>query len=170
MELATKLVRRPELDVALWLYTKTQPPQADWDAAIERIAFRFAPGAEQMLAHFRMVVITDGGAPNTMQRAQLGRLLRGVRHKVSVITPPAPSAVMRGIMTALAWINPSMVFFRPAQVREALQHTDLLPMASVLMAEFRALQAQMPQVKTLAQVESELRRIARRSQARPSLQ
>lgn len=157
MELATKLLRRPDLDVALWLYTKVPPPQADWDAAIARIAFRFAPGAELALAHFRMLIITDGGAPTTLQRAQLSRMLRGVRHKVSVITPPNPSAMMRGIMTALAWINPSMVFFRPAQVTDALNHADLLPLASLLMDEFAALQTQLPRVATLAQVAAQLR-------------
>lgn len=156
MQLATKLVRRPDVDVALWLHTKTQPPQADWEAAIARISFLFAPGAEVALAHFRMFIITDGGAPTTLQRAQLGRLLRGTRHKVSVVTPPHPNAMMRGIMTALAWINPSMAFFRPAQVTDALVHTDLLPLASVLMDEFAILQAQLPPVATLAQVASEL--------------
>lgn len=157
MELATTLVRCPEVDVALWLYTKAQPPQSDWDAAIARIAFLFAPGAEGALAHFRMLIITDGGAPNTLQRAQLSRLLRGIRHKVSVITPPDPTALMRGIMTALSWINPSMVFFRPAQARAALAHVDLLPMAPALMQAYVDLQAGLTPVATLALVADTLR-------------
>jgi arginyl-tRNA--protein-N-Asp/Glu arginylyltransferase len=116
----------------LVMHTKENPSDAEW---ADYCAF-----TAKNLPHFTStIIVTEGGAPNTMQRGQLNDLLEAnnFKQKVAVVTI---SRLARGIVTALSWYNPNIKAFSPTQIPAALDHVEF-PRAhhEGVMKEIRAL-------------------------------
>jgi hypothetical protein len=78
--------------------------------------------AYQPLEDQRILVASDGGAPNGTQRQQLIRLLNDARVPTAILTT---SWLMRGAGAAVSWFNPSLKVFGTAALQQALEHLQL---------------------------------------------
>ncbi len=99
-------------EVMLVAHTAKPPNEEEWNAYV---------GAVQVhdIEKLRSLVFTDGGAPNTAQRGQLNDALKG---KTSIGAVVSPSALVRGVVTALRWFNPKIKAFAPDQVDAAFAY------------------------------------------------
>jgi len=93
------------------------PTDEEWD--------RYCGWIPELFAHPNpgCLVLTDGGAPTGAQREQLRRRL-GRACWTAVITD---KALVRGVVTAIRWFNPTLCAFAPWEVREALKFLNVLP-------------------------------------------
>jgi hypothetical protein len=134
--------------VVLWLTSALDIPAAEFDecAAMTRKALR---DHAVRPADMRSLVITDGGAPNAKQRKALAALANDEPTKSSVITTVLSNPIKRGIATALSWTNPTMKFFRPEEMNEALRHIDLREARTTIWSEYAQLQKDAPRNATL---------------------
>lgn len=71
------------------------------------------------LGSLRILVYTDGGAPNAAQRSDLSSLLANRNIPIAVITT---SVIARAAGTALTWLNPGFRVFPPTEFDKALDH------------------------------------------------
>ncbi len=84
--------------------------------------------------------VTAGGGPTAGQRERLNGVTAGKSVRVSIVTP---SAVARGIVTALSWFNPAVRAFAPQRFPAALAHLALSThMQSVARARLASLRAE----------------------------
>jgi hypothetical protein len=150
MELAFALLPHGDLDVAICLHTAQPVPRHEWDALIAQLQGFMANGVDPQRA--RMLVVSDGGAPDARQRSQLGRLRGGQVIQTAVLVPGMNNPIKRGLMTALSWFNPHMAFFVPTQLTDALRHIGLMDAQPKLWATLLTLQRQLPPVRTLQRV------------------
>jgi hypothetical protein len=124
--LETRLIRVGDLEAQVWLATSSDPTAAEWTSGCRAAASRFH-ARKGDVSTFRTLVVTDGGAPNAVQRRELNLdALGATRHKVAVLTTILrTSAIKRGIATALTWINPEIHFFEPQGILGALDHLGI---------------------------------------------
>lgn len=75
-------------------------------------------------AHGVRTLVESGGnsGPNAKQRKALAEALQGVDIRSAILTD---SLVVRGIVTAIAWLNVSLKAFAPDQQREAADYLGL---------------------------------------------
>jgi hypothetical protein len=92
------------------------PSDEDWDGYVDFL--------REAIVGRRGLVITDGAGPNGRQREQLVALPQVTAAPFAVVTP---SAVARGIVTALGWLGQSIKAFSPARIDDALQHLEVPP-------------------------------------------
>jgi len=71
-----------------------------------------------------ILVVTDGGGPNAMQRKQIDEMPEARDLPVAVVTA---SLAARGIVTAISWFGKAIKAFAPHQVPEALGYLGLAP-------------------------------------------
>ncbi|HEX4513582.1 MAG TPA: hypothetical protein VGH87_24430 [Polyangiaceae bacterium] len=102
-------------DLGIALHTAKTPSQAEWAAWMESI--RAVPSAR-----LRVLALTDGGGPNTVQRSEFVKYLAGAKTRIAVVSD---ALVVRGIVTALSWFTNGIRIFVPEQFHEAVAHLDL---------------------------------------------
>jgi hypothetical protein len=69
------------------------------------------------------LAITDGGGPNTLQRADVNRVTKAnPQIRGAAVTN---SVMVRGIVTALSWMNSNVRAFSPDRLDAALVHLEL---------------------------------------------
>ncbi|HMA97517.1 MAG TPA: hypothetical protein VKP30_32755 [Polyangiaceae bacterium] len=85
---------------------------------------RYVGGADayQPLGDQRILVVSDGGAPNGTQRQQLIDLLQNARVPTAILTT---SWLMRGAGAAVRWFNPDLKVFGPQALQPALDYLQL---------------------------------------------
>src|SRR5688572_23544730 len=98
-ELSTCILEHNRLFVVLWLHTAADPPANEWDPIVS--ALLEARRARLVHASLtRLLVLTDGGAPNALQRTRFTRDFHdGLQCPVSVVTTSLSNPVKRGIAT-----------------------------------------------------------------------
>ncbi len=103
-----------EEDILVLCHTSAPPSDQEWEAWLAR---------EVRAEHKGLLIVTDGGAPNSRQRARVAEATssRGVRRPgVALLTD---SAFIRSVMTAFAWIlgqEHPMKAFPPTAIDEAV--------------------------------------------------
>src|SRR5687767_13691586 len=117
MQFGFSILKLSEMHLCLWLHPKEDPAQGEWLAAIRRMEAIKASGIP--VERMRNLVISDGGAPSTVQRKQLAAIWDGQHVKSAVLTTVLSNPIKRGVATAIAWINPQFGFYRPEQVNDA---------------------------------------------------
>lgn len=147
MELAFGLLKLEQLTLSVSLHTAQPVPQAEWDAALAQLR-KLTPGGLDP-QHTRMLVLSDGGAPDVSQRAQLAELWHHAEIKVAVMVPGAGRPEKRGVVTALMWVNPALGLFTPDLFHQAIEHLDLRPHEAPVWREVQRLQAQLPLLRTV---------------------
>jgi len=98
------------------VHSKQPPTEDEWS--------RYMGQADvyQPLEDQRILVVSDGGAPNGTQRQQLIDLLHDARVPTAILTS---SWLMRGAGAAVSWFNPSLRVFGPLALQQALEHLQL---------------------------------------------
>jgi hypothetical protein len=143
------IVQLGTLEVCLWLHTKRDPSQEAWDAAgeeLKKLKERVGGDIQRM----PMLVITDGGAPNARQRSQLERgIFGGGKHRTAAISNMLSNPVIRGLATALSWLNPGFRVFEPSHWREAVDYIGVPDGVRRLWPALKRMQAKLPPVTTL---------------------
>jgi hypothetical protein len=94
-------------------HTERGPSDDEWSGFLTCLAEIRDPSAARVLVH------TDGGAPNAHQRALLKAQCGSVSPPIAVLTP---SSGARAIATAISWFIPTIRVFRPEDINGALRH------------------------------------------------
>jgi hypothetical protein len=146
------------LDVLVYLHTPPDPTPAEWAASMKvLVELKQKNGGD--ISRILSLVVSDGGAPDTKQRAMLlQEILEGRPQKIALITNTLGNPIKRGIVTAISWVNPAFRAVPPERWAEALRHIGLEGKIDALLEELRLMQAALPPVKTLALLEAEVRR------------
>jgi hypothetical protein len=118
---ATRLVGAGENDVLLFLHTARPPSPKEWDDSMATMK-RYAITND--FRRLRVLVVSDGGGPDSTMRGQLQELFKSREHSpaTSVITT---SVIGRGIVAAVSWFQPQIKAFSPRGFAEALAHLGL---------------------------------------------
>lgn len=99
----------------VFVHTKSSPTDAEWDQILG--LFRNLPEIRKV----RVLVYTQGGAPDPKQRAKLSQLLSMIKPPVAVLTP---SPLARAAGVAISWFLPSLRVFDADGLDAALDHLD----------------------------------------------
>lgn len=96
------------------IHTKDSPDNAEWR--------EYAQAAGKWKKEIQgFLVISEGGGPDTMQRAELDTAIGIESHtaKTAVVTV---SRIARGIVTAIGWFSPRIKAFSTLQLPQALEY------------------------------------------------
>lgn len=156
MDFAYSTVTCGDLHLLLWLHTDKDPTADEWSAALEDVSAVKARVGD--LDRLRGMAISDGGAPNSIQRQELFVGLLESRMKSTAVSDVLQNPIKRGILTAINWLNPNFRAFPTAQLDRALAHLDLQDHVPTLLAALRDLKGQ---VKPIASLEAILARAER---------
>jgi hypothetical protein len=101
------------------VHTKDAPENDEWKEYVES-----ARKWRQEIQGF--LVVSDGGGPNTMQRAELDEAIDIEHHpgKTAVVTI---SRIARGIVTAISWFSPGIKAFGTNQLHQAIEYLGTPP-------------------------------------------
>jgi len=149
MELAFKLLKLGDLHLSISLHTAQPVPQAQWDLMLVQLR-ALCPAGKLAAEHTRMLVLTDGGAPDVKQRAQLSEIWGHAEIKVAVMVPGTGNAEKRGVITALTWLNPALGMFTPDLFARALEHLDVRAEQADVWREVLQLQQRLEPLRTVA--------------------
>lgn len=100
--------------LVILVHTKDSPDDAEWR--------EYAQAASKWKKDIQgFLVISEGGGPNTMQRAELDTAIGIESHsaKTAVVTV---SRIARGIVTAIGWFNTTIKAFSTNQMAQALEY------------------------------------------------
>jgi hypothetical protein len=101
--------------VVIALHTAVAPPPVEWEKCM---ALARAIPRDQLA----VLVVTDGGAPNSVQRAQWNQVQGTTPVPVAVISD---LAAVRGVVRAMSWFNPAFKSFSPGDLQGAAKHVRL---------------------------------------------
>ena len=114
METAFRLTKIGALHVAFWLHTAIDPLLEEWSAACTelRALKHRSPAVESSL---RTLIISDGGAPDSRQRAELSGIFT-VDTKTSLISNALSNPVKQALVSLfVTWLNPGLRAYPPAR-------------------------------------------------------
>ena len=118
--------------ILVFVHGSEAPSDAEWDEAL--VLFRAVPD----VARIRVLVFSNGGAPDARQRARLHTALGKTKATIAVVTP---SALARAAGTAIAWFVPGLRVFEPDDIERAFDHLDAAhaerPVLTRVLAELR---------------------------------
>jgi hypothetical protein len=124
--------------LVLVVHPARAPLDADWDRFVHFCQVRLAEGP------MRMLVLTEGGAPDAMQRAACRVLFERGPVPIAVVTDVR---VVRGVVTAIGWFNPGIrafAFNGGAGFDEALKYLGVDgALAERVLLEVRAMQREL---------------------------
>jgi hypothetical protein len=106
------------------VHATQSPSDREWELVLA--FFRDAEDLNTM----KVLVYTDGAAPNAKQRARLNAIVGSNRPRMAVLTP---SAFARTIGTAISWFHPGFRVFGPNDLDSAFNHLGAPPPDQVLL-------------------------------------
>ena len=104
-------------DTMIVLHTASAPSELEWTSWLA--ALRMMP--KQRL---KMLIFTDGGVPNTLQRGSFLDVLADAQPPIAFVSN-VPD--VRGVVTAISWFNKNVKLFTPAKLAEAFAHLGVNP-------------------------------------------
>jgi len=126
----------------VFVHGANAPSNDEWDRAME-LFVRIGPTRACFL------VWTEGGAPNSAQRAKLAKLTGESKTPIAVLSD---SSLVRAAGTAIRWFNPQIRIFPPTDIEGALVHLALDGAARTgardAMTEMRTERARRPAAQT----------------------
>ena len=117
--------------------TFATPRDEEWDQLLDLLR---AQGDN--VENVRFLVVTDGGGPNSAQRARVERVLNGRAVRVAIVSDSAKS---RFIASTISLFNRDHRGFSKAEISEAYAHLRLTARERVLVEA--ALQQMEPLIK-----------------------
>jgi hypothetical protein len=115
----------PGRDLFVIVSREAPPTDADWTRYMAAVNASVTKYPEN-LASVLNLVLSDGGAPNAMQRTRVTEL----QERTTARAPVAfisDSPLIRGATRAIALFNPRFKVFTPASFSKALEHLGVLP-------------------------------------------
>jgi len=156
MEMTSRTERCGGLVLSFALHTAAAPRLDEW-MAFENSLRQVKSAGE--LDRLRVLVVSDGGAPNTLQRHTVqNEINEGRPVKTALLTNSLANPIKRGIARAITWMNEGFKVCEPQDLRSALVHLDLANELDAVWNMAKALQAQLPPVETLGDIADALRR------------
>lgn len=117
------MAARLHAHAVILVHTEAAPSQAEWDSYVANLkSMEQVVGGD--LGRGALIVFTDGGAPNAIQRRQVNDWLRGRYWPVSVVSY---SGVVRTVGTAMSFFNKGLDIYSPVAWREAFAHALVPP-------------------------------------------
>lgn len=102
-------------DLLVLAHTDKNPSNDEWQAFLSEIR-RITP------QRVRVLVRTEGAAPDSLQRQQFNDLLAGTPVPLAVLSD---SRIVQGVGTALRWFNPMMRVLPSRDLAGALAHVKV---------------------------------------------
>jgi hypothetical protein len=158
MEMAFSVEDRGRLRLQIVVHTAATPPANEWSRYEDLL--REARGPRGIdIDRMRVLVVSDGGAPNTQQRHVVqNEIWQGKPVKTALLTNSLGNPIKRGIARALTWMNQGFLICPPHDLRGALHHLDLAHDIDAVWARCVALQAELAPVATLKVIAQHLGR------------
>jgi len=103
------------MGVGVSLHTKDPPRDEEFEHMLELMR-------SCDLDNVRFLAVTDGGAPNKVQRMKVNDILAGRSVPNAVVSS---AKLVRGVVMALSWFNPDLKVFAPKQMKEALRYLSI---------------------------------------------
>lgn len=112
----------------LWIvvHSRENPSTEDWSSYISALT---ESAAQRGLELLPTLVLSDGGGPNTIQRAAINDLQERMRTTARVAFV-SDSPLLRGVTRTMTWFNPKFRSFSPQDFSEAVAHLGV-PAAKV---------------------------------------
>ena len=106
--------------VILAVHTTSEPTPEEWEDYIRTVVHAYkVHGDKPDLV--RQLLLTDGGGPNPAQRAAVLKATEGIPGVDNVPRAVISSSkVVRGIVTALNWLNRNVKLFSPEEIEKAI--------------------------------------------------
>jgi hypothetical protein len=138
--MVTTMRYAPQGEVFVTVHSADPPSDEEWARYLEVSKTHFGSLRAS-------VIITDGGGPNSRQRALL--IERYPEFGPVPVAVVSDSAITRGIVTALHWLGKNIRAFRPTDLARAFEylsvpvaeHEALLHRVAVLRSELRSISA-----------------------------
>src|SRR5258706_15753971 len=107
--------------VIVWMARKEAPDPAEWKAYTEAVIAleKSAPASAKVAM---VLVIPDGGGPNSVQRTDFVAALGEGRVRTAVLSG---STLVRGIVTVFNWFKVENKVFAPKEVIKALEFVSI---------------------------------------------
>ena len=102
-------------ELCICVHSAASPSAAEWEGMIDEL--RHIP-----MAKLKILAVTDGGGPGTVQRGQLIDFLGGAHPRIAVVSD---SIAVRGIVTALSWFTSNTKCFSPSGFTQAYAYLQL---------------------------------------------
>lgn len=105
----------------VWLAAKQGPDAAEWKAYIDEVIAlgNSLPAAERLV---RILVVTDGGGPSSVQRTDFVNSMGEIRVRTAVLSA---NTFVRGVATVFNWFNVQNKVFAPKEVIGALEFVGI---------------------------------------------
>lgn len=153
---ALEILHVRHLDVFLWLHGGRAPTNPEWDEACVRVADQLRQRLG-VTSFFRVLVVSDGGGPSSLQRAKLFRDIYGSQPvKIAALSNAFSNPIVRGIVTAVLWLNPSVRTFQPSDWREAFTYLELAGDEVEIMRAFERMSGDAEPTATLRMLAKEI--------------
>ena len=114
----------PGRDLFVIVSREAPPTDAEWSRYIEEVQASAAKYPDN-LASMLTLVLSDGGAPNAMQRTGVIALQERTAERAP-ISFISDSPLVRGATQAIALFNPKLKVFAPGSFSRALAHLGVL--------------------------------------------
>jgi hypothetical protein len=138
------------------LHTSARPHAEEWSAL--EASLRQVKSARD-LDRLRVLVVSDGGAPDTHQRNTVHNgICDGKPTRSALLTNSLANPVKRGIARALTWMNEGFKVLEPHDLPGALAHLDLAHDLDHVWKVAGVLQSKLSPVGTLASIADALQR------------
>ncbi len=152
-----KIVATGACDVMLFLHTDRAPTPDEWHQVMTCASDYARRGNIRRL---RGLVISDGGGPDMEMRNEIKQVYE--EHDFALPTAVLTSnLVVRGLVAAISWFNPSIRVFSPNRLPAALSYLGVSSSAlRPLQAAAHTLQAELPPVACLRLMDGALTEVA----------
>ncbi len=151
MVVKTMIVTLGELDLQIWLHTAQTPSDAEWDAGIQ-LLIDYKAAHHGDLSRYRVLAVSDGGRPGLNERTRFTSIYEKRAVPTAAVTIGLSNAVMRGVATALSWLNPGFKAHGPDQFDAAIGHLGLARFDREILMQLEVLQKELAPLKTLARI------------------
>jgi hypothetical protein len=156
MEMTFRTEKCGDTVLCFCIHTAATPALDEW-AAFEASLRKVRSAGELDL--LRVLVVSDGGAPNTHQRHVVqNEIYQGRSVKTALLTNSLANPIKRGIARAITWMNEGFKVCVPHDLRGALVHLGLANELEQVWRTARDLQARLPPVATLGEIADALKR------------
>jgi len=121
MEQAVRSLALSDRDLIISVHTEQNPSGEEWGTLITALKESEARKHGD-ISRILMLMLGDGGSPDTLMRDALNKVLRGRPMRMSVVTD---SVVTHGVVTAIGWFNSEVRAYATAKSTQALTHLAL---------------------------------------------
>jgi hypothetical protein len=132
-------------ELLIHLHSTSHITDEDWEIYLDLVR-QAKLTLRNDLSQMKTFVVTDGGSPNTKQRAALGQILAGQVSRTAVMTDDRVTA---GVITAISWFNAGIKRFASDNFEGVLRYLELEAYRQGLIAAVSKLRRDLGPVQAL---------------------